>query len=73
MKDDEDDYNDHPILGSPRGPRIGLDVGNAAGFPAPRVVNTLQFPIFLRPAELLSPLSEISDKVPIRGHIVSFS
>ena len=59
----------------PMGPRISPP-GRWGGRRPPRrpkVLKTLQFPLFWRPAEQLCPLSEISDKVPIRGQIVCFS
>ena len=64
------------LPGAPRmGPRIGPP-GRRGGHRPPRrpkVAKTLHFPLFLRPAGHLPPLSEISDKVPTICQIVRFS
>ena len=60
-----------PEMGSRDSP-----VGRRGGRQPPRrpeVLKTLQFPVFVRPAALLPPLSEISHKVPTTGQIVCFS
>ena len=49
----------------------GLQPHDLPGKPSLR--KTVLFPLFLRPGALLFPLSEISDKVPIRGQIVCYS
>ena len=59
----------------PMGPRIGPP-GRPGGRRPPRrpkVAQTLHFHLFWRPTGHLTPLSEISDKVPIRSQIVCFS
>ena len=75
MKDVEDVKDDHPSLGSRLGPQMGPPGRRGGRRPSrrPEVAKTLYFQIFWRPAGHLSPLSEISDKVPIRGQIVCFS
>ena len=55
----------HP--GVPMGPRIGPPGRREGRRPPrrPKVAQTFHFPLFLRPAGHLSPLSEIFDKVQV--------
>ena len=74
MRDVEDVKDDHPSRGSPMGPRIGPPGRRGGRRPPrrPKVAKTSHFPLFWRLAGHLSPFSEISDKVNIRGKIVCF-
>ena len=61
------------LFRTPRlGPRISSPGRQGCRRPPrrPEVLKTLQFPLCSSPAALLSPLSEISHKVPTTGKIV---
>ena len=61
----------HPKMGPRTSPGGRREVRRLSR--TPQVLKTLRFPLYLRPAALLCPLSEISHKVPTKGQIVCFS